>query len=61
MGGSRKLGGLQTGDVAAHGSSRGCVGDCLGSVSGKVNMRMELTETQYKSVRGNTTSDLKRS
>lgn len=61
VGGSRKLGGLQTGDVAAHGSSWGCVSDCLGSVFGKVNVCVELTETQYKSVRGNTTSDLKMS
>lgn len=40
VGRSRKFGGLQTRNAVAHGTSGGCICDCLGTLSGKVNIAL---------------------
>lgn len=40
MGGSRKFGNLQTRNAVTHGTSGGCICDCLGALSGKVNIAL---------------------
>lgn len=40
VGGSRKFGDLQTRNAVTHGTSEGCICDCLGAVSGKVSIAL---------------------
>lgn len=40
VGGSRQFGDLQTRNAVTHGTSGGCICDCLGALSGKVNIAL---------------------